>query len=51
MRCVELMKAMIGDGGMVWLGRGVLDVQATKESLAIKARKREARQKSKKAEQ
>ncbi len=46
-----LTKAMAGDRMMVALDTGVLDLQRTPESPAIKARSREARQNAKKAEQ
>ena len=46
-----LTKAMAGDRMMVALATGVLDLQPTPESLAIKARSREARQKAERAEQ
>ena len=39
-----LTVATAGDRMMVALGTGVLDLQPTPESLAIKARNREARQ-------
>ena len=44
-----LTKAMFGDQMMAATGTGVLDLQPTPESLAMKARNSECRQKAKKA--
>ncbi len=44
-----MTQATAGDRMMAALGTGVLDLQPTPESLAIMARNRESRQKTKKA--